>query len=368
MHNNKMNNFNNINNLTLDGFSGDEYFLARIFLELYKGFPNERRIRNEYKAKDAADYIIKTYALENKPGQIRSLIQVSQKNIDNSINEIYRNNIESMTYYIIIKEGFIVMIENNYYNVVYDDSIKLTEVLKLEKEILKFTKKKRRNHFYMIAKDIDGFSLNKFKIKNYKIDIKLHYNDDIEEFNKSALSFLKQKDKTGLLLIHGLPGTGKTTYIRHLIKKVNRKFIFLPLFMAKELNSPDLLPFLIEHKNSILIIEDSEKLIANRGTSNNDGGISTLLNLSDGLVGDAFGIKIICTFNTGIANIDKALLRKGRLINRYEFKELSIEKAKKIAELNNISYDGKEPIRIGDLFNTEDNQSNLIDRKAIGFK
>ena len=363
-----MNNFTNINNLTLDGFSGDEYFLDRLFIKLYKGFPNERRIRNEYKAKDAADYIIKTYGLKNKLGQIRSLKQVRQKDINNSINSGNKTNKEELTYYIIIKEKFIILIEDNLFNVVFDDSIELEEVLKLEKEILKFTKKKKRNHFYMIAKDYDSFSLNEFKIKNYKIDIKLHYNDDIEEFNKSALSFLKNNNKTGLLLMHGLPGTGKTTYIRHLIKKVNREFIFLPLFMAKELSSPDLLPFLTEHKNSILIIEDSEKLITNRESGNNDSGISTLLNLSDGLVSDAFGIKIICTFNTGIANIDKALLRKGRLINRYEFKELSAEKAKKIAEIYNIDYDGKEPIKIGDLFNTENNnQSDMNDRKTIGF-
>lgn len=363
-----MKNFSNINNLTLDGFSGDEYFLTRLFLELYKGFPNERRIRNDYRATEAADYIIKTYGLQNKHEQIRSLKQIHQKDINNTTNAVNRTNIEELTYYIIIKEKFIIMIENNYYNVVYDDSIELAEVLSLEKEILKFTKKKRRNHFYMIAKDFDGFSLSKFKIKNYKIDIKLHYNDDIEEFNKSALSFLKDKNKTGLLLMHGLSGTGKTTYIRHLIKKVNRKFIFLPLFMAQELSSPDLLPFLTEHKNSILIIEDSEKLIANRESGNNDSGISTLLNLSDGLVSDAFGIKIICTFNTGLANIDKALLRKGRLINLYEFKELSIVKANKIAEVNNLPYDGKKTIKIGDLFNTENNnQTNSFNRKTIGF-
>jgi ATP-dependent 26S proteasome regulatory subunit len=84
---------------------------------------------------------------------------------------------------------------------------------------------------------------------------------------------------------------------------------------------------------------------------------------------DALGIKLICTFNTGLSNIDKALLRKGRLINRYEFKELSVEKAKKIAEINNLPYDGKETITIGDLFNIDsNNQTNAIARKSIGFK
>ncbi|RLD56326.1 MAG: hypothetical protein DRJ01_15385 [Bacteroidetes bacterium] len=179
---------------------------------------------------------------------------------------------------------------------------------------------------------------------------------------------MQNKTKSGLILMHGMSGTGKTSYIRHLIREVKRKFIFLPLFMAEALSSPDLLPFLTEQKNSILIIEDSEKLIANRETGNTQSDIATLLNISDGLLSDALGIKLICTFNTGLANIDKALLRKGRMVNRYEFKELTVNKALNIAQKHNLPYDGKYPITIGDLFNIEkQNYTNEISRKGIGF-
>ncbi len=366
-----MKNFSNIENIDLDIFTDEDYFINKLFVILYNGIPNEQKLMKHFKAHKAAEYIIEKYNLKNKLEQIRYYKQ-SQRKKSKSLIIIGRNaKSRNSTYYIIIKERLIIKIDDYSFSLVFDDTIELSEVMKLEEEMMIFEKKKKKKkrYFYMITKDFDGFGLNKYKIKKYFIDISLHYNDDFKEFDESATVFLNDKNKSGLLLMHGLSGTGKTTYIRYLINNVKQKFIFLPLYMAEALSSPELLPFLSSQKNSIIIIEDSEKLIANRETGNTDSGIATLLNLSDGLMSDALGIKLICTFNTGLSNIDKALLRKGRLINRYEFKELSIEKAKKIAELNNLPYDGKMPIKIGDLFNIEkNNQTNEIVKQKIGFK
>ena len=42
---------------------------------------------------------------------------------------------------------------------------------------------------------------------------------------------------------------------------------------------------------------------------------------------DYLNIKVICTFNTDVSRIDKALFRKGRMIAFYEFGELAEDKA-----------------------------------------
>jgi len=366
-----MKNFNDIGEISLEIFTDEDYFLNKLFVTLYNGIPYEQKIMKHLKTQKAAEYIIEKYNLKNKPEQIRYYKQ-SQRKKSKDLIIIGRNTkSKNAIYYIIIKERLIIKIDDYSVIFVFDDTIELSEILKLEEGIMVFEKKKKKKkcYFYMITKDFDGFGLNKYKIKNYSTDISLHYNDDFQAFDSSAIEFLQDKHKSGLLLMHGLSGTGKTTYIRYLINNVKQKFIFLPLYMAEALSSPELLPFLTAQKNSIIIIEDSEKLIANRESGNTDSGIATLLNLSDGLMSDALGIKIICTFNTGLSNIDKALLRKGRLINRYEFRELSIEKARKIAEINSLPYDGKSPITIGNLFNIEtNNQTNEISKKSIGFK
>jgi hypothetical protein len=81
-----------------------------------------------------------------------------------------------------------------------------------------------------------------------------------------------------------------------------------------------------------------------------------LLNLTDGLLGESLGIQIIATFNTHIANVDKALLRKGRLIALYEFKALSIEKAKILLEEKGINNnDITRSMTLADIYNAEEN-------------
>ena len=365
-----MNDFSNLANLENDLFYDGEYCLNKIFTALYKGIPHEHKYSGQFIMEDAVDFVVSKYGLENIPGRIRHFrfYRKNEKNIHYIIHS--RNGIPGSACFIIAHEGLLVKISEASMVLLYDDKTDKSEIMDLASGLAKFTKpsKKRKARFYMITKDYDGFSLSKFKVNKTNTDTSLHYNDDFISFDSDVKGFLLDKNRNGMILMHGASGTGKTTYIRHLIHQIKRKFIFLPLFMAESLSSPDLLPFLSDYKNSILIIEDCEKLIVDRESGNAQNEIATLLNLSDGLLSDALGIKLICTFNTGLSNIDKALLRKGRMVNRYEFKELTVEKAIKLSKKHNLKYKGDEPITLGDLFNIEkENETNTITKKTIGF-
>ena len=137
---------------------------------------------------------------------------------------------------------------------------------------------------------------------------------------------------------------------------------------ARHLDSPELNTLLIENMDAVIVIEDAEELIMSRDT-NRVSGISTLLNLSDGLLSESLGIQIIATFNTNISNIDKALLRKGRLTTLYEFKELSIAKsASLIATLGFADYNVTRPMTLAEIYNIEKASFQLRpQRNAIGF-
>ena len=125
--------------------------------------------------------------------------------------------------------------------------------------------------------------------------------------------------------------------------------------------------YLSKLKDSVLIIEDCEALIKDRDTSQFSQNISDLLQITDGLIGDGLNIKIICTFNTNVTNIDKALLRKGRIKLRYEFKELTEDKAKALYAKLNIPYNPKERV-LCDIFNQEPTGAETtVKRNKIGF-
>jgi dephospho-CoA kinase len=232
-----------------------------------------------------------------------------------------------------------------------------------------FTKKtKRTTDINMIVSGNYHLSTIPVKIKKPMLNISTHYNDDLITLHDDIVSNLKKKKTKGLFLFHGMPGTGKSTYIRYLIHQLKKKVIFMSPTQAAGLESPQFSLFLIENSNSILIIEDAEELIVSRD-GKRISSISTLLNLSDGLLAESLGIQVIATFNTNIQNIDKALLRKGRLTALYEFKELSTGKTNAlISALGFKNFNTAKPMSLADIYNIEEPSFQITpERSAIGF-
>jgi SpoVK/Ycf46/Vps4 family AAA+-type ATPase len=127
-------------------------------------------------------------------------------------------------------------------------------------------------------------------------------------------------------------------------------------------------PLLLQNRNTVIVIEDAEELITSRDDVRNSN-LSMLLNLTDGLLGESLGIQIIATFNTDVKNIDKALLRKGRLSTIYEFKLLTLDKTndllKKLGHTIQVEY----PLSVADIFNFEiDSNYEPKLKKAVGFR
>jgi SpoVK/Ycf46/Vps4 family AAA+-type ATPase len=214
-----------------------------------------------------------------------------------------------------------------------------------------------------------NFELADFDVKQFDVDIETHYNDDFIDSHNIISSSLKSKNNNGIILLHGKYGTGKTYYLRHLINNVDRKFIYFPLNMIGTINSPEFLPFLSEQPNSVLILEDCESLLVHRDSgSSNASALSNLLNLGDGLLSDALSVNVICTFNAGIKKIDDAILRKGRLIARYEFKELELQKAQKLAQQIGKNVNIDHPMTVSDIYNIDEKNFENTKSKAIGFK
>ena len=111
----------------------------------------------------------------------------------------------------------------------------------------------------------------------------------------------------------------------------------------------------MKYPNSILIIEDAENIIQDRKriTATTDQAVSNLLNLSDGLLGDAIHQQIICTFNCDIQGIDPALIRDGRLVLEHKFEKLSPENARRLCVQLNVPGNGEdihEPISLAEIY------------------
>jgi hypothetical protein len=92
------------------------------------------------------------------------------------------------------------------------------------------------------------------------------------------------------------------------------------------------------------------------------------LNISDGLLADCLNVQIICSFNTDISKIDSALMRKGRLIAQYEFKELAVQKAQQLSNKLGFNTLIKEPMTLTAIYNQHETTFEQKGKQAsIGF-
>ena len=174
---------------------------------------------------------------------------------------------------------------------------------------------------------------------------------------------IESEDKPELMLFYGDPGTGKTSLIKHFISKfIEKQFVFMDGTLLANVQQERLMSYFLEHQNTIFILEDCEKALVDR-EHNFNPVMPVLLNITDGIIGDVLGIKLICTFNTALSKIDQALLRKGRLSLKYEFKKLAKEKVSKI-----LGYDVDKDMSLAEIYNIDDeNDFSKTNSRKIGF-
>lgn len=206
------------------------------------------------------------------------------------------------------------------------------------------------------------------------------YPEDIPE--KEIVNFLKS-DESGIIILHGISGGGKSTYIKHLILEYPEIMFYLvdggtvdkldqfKKAIIENSVSKRLTKIKKEdnkRKYKAYIIEDCEKILAPREGINGNAGMSDLLNLSDGIIGDLSGCKFILTFNSG-KNIDPAVLRKGRTKFMYEFKPITgprLEELEKMAGITLKPEDKKRGLTLAEIFNYEKEEYGKTGTK-IGF-
>ncbi len=247
---------------------------------------------------------------------------------------------------------------------------------KLNEYIYKCTLKKIEEEekpvIYMIEVNNNGFHLQEHSVDdNFEIkNLDIHYGFGFEKFHNDLMNRFKH-DTKGLVLFHGEPGTGKTYYIRHLLRKMpanNKIVIYMPPNLVDHLVEPSFMTFLsgeiAEHSADgnfcVLLIEDAEPLLAQRDSGSRIQGITNLLNMTDGLLNDMLNLQIVCTFNVHLKKLDKALLRPGRLIARKEFKAMNALDANRLANQLGIKHHFTSKATLSEVYSMLKDKNTLI--------
>ena len=231
-----------------------------------------------------------------------------------------------------------------------------------------YERTKKKMSIGLVKIEMGHLDVEEYDLPIPEIDIELNYGKNFTKIHDTIVKRLNNKYDKGIILLHGDPGSGKTTYIKYLTNLIkDKEILFIPPSMAEMLSEPSIIPFLMEHKDSILIIEDSERVISDRETTGSAAGVSNILNLTDGILGDCLGIQIIATFNMKREKIDQALLRKGRLIAEHKFDKLTVTETNDLLKHLGKDYVVKEGMVLSDIYNIDVEEIKTQKIKKIGF-
>lgn len=344
-----------------DNVYGTEFPCPQLFLQLYGELPSKYSNRRKSYDPSILDYLKENgFKLESKVfSNSRRHDLASQVLLVNDEKEMFielqssvdisKNNLTQLEIWYNVKNGEI------------ETQINLEEFTKLER-----TKKKA--NIQLVKSDMGHLDTEEYDLFVNPMDLELNYGDEFLKVHEAIVSRLNKDNDKGIILLHGDPGTGKTSYIKHLTTLVKDKdILFIPPSMAEMLSEPSIIPFLMDHKNSILIIEDAERVIADREGNGSPAGVSNILNLTDGILGDCLSIQIIATFNMKREKIDQALLRKGRLIAEHKFENLSIENTNKLFKHIDKDVVTTVPMSLADIYNVDVEVFRATNKSKIGF-
>jgi SpoVK/Ycf46/Vps4 family AAA+-type ATPase len=231
---------------------------------------------------------------------------------------------------------------------------------------------KKRGNITLIRSTQYGLDTVDFEVKSKVKSLEHCYGTDFLPVHKKIVTSLNTPKSKGIVLLHGEPGTGKSHYLRHLSTLIkDKKVMWLPQTAADGLCNPEFITFLMDNMNSVLVIEDAERVIKDReGHDGSANAVANLLNMTDGILSDCLHIQVVATFNTDIKNIDEALLRKGRLIVDYEFKKLSVDDTNKLFNYLNIDHKSEEGMTLADIYNFNEvdlSNNKQKKKKKIGY-
>ena len=209
-------------------------------------------------------------------------------------------------------------------------------------------------------------------------EVKLNYSSVVRAKLERLASSFAPGPAGRLLLWHGAPGCGKTWALRALASEW-RRWCRLCYVTDPEvlLNEPAYLVNLL-HMRSIgelgdgawrlIVMEDTGELLAADAKQQAGQGLSRLLNVVDGLLGESSKALFLVTTNDDLRAIHPAVARPGRCAELMEFGPLGVDEANAWLDTHDSTSRVGTPTTLAELFALRDGLDiAAARRRPVGF-
>lgn len=286
--------------------------------------------------------IIYSFNLCGEISNINLIIDYLNQILGNPVKITY-NSKNEIDYISWIGYNYVIVIElmHDYYFSIYSTDKELFDLIaKYIKKNVTTEYQKTKGFVYVLVQTNDGFKFQKAGIGGRKL-IRDNYSSSVlNDFDMVIQEFEKTIPRGRLVILQGIPGTGKSFFIKGLLNELEDSifiiitseqinYLFEPLFISSLLDLKNQLINSEKNKSITLIIEDADSILVTR-SSDNVSAISALLNFADGIIGDSLNIRFICSTNANKIHFDAALMRPGRLLKKIKIEPLTKEEASKV--------------------------------------
>ncbi len=179
-----------------------------------------------------------------------------------------------------------------------------------------------------------------------------------------------------LLLWHGAPGTGKTFAIRALAWAWREWCRFEYVIDPEDLfGSGGYLHEVLLHsdyedkerKFRLLVLEDCGEMMGADAKQIVGQGLSRLLNVSDGILGQGTRLMILVTTNEDPGKLNPAIIRAGRCFSEIEFRRFGAEEANHWLKARGCDASATDPRTLSELYAVQNRLFVKRDGARIGF-
>ena len=213
------------------------------------------------------------------------------------------------------------------------DETKIRDLITLTDKLV--VRKKALGRVYVMTATEKGIKLGSVGVAAVPFERGNYTDDVLNSVDYVVKEFKKEKPAGSIVLFDGEPGTGKSMMLRSLIGVLpNAMFVVIPSSAVASLANPEIIPVLRDTRDRhdgpiILVLEDCDEVLMPR-QGDNISSLTTLLNMSDGILGDLLKLRIICTTNVKLEEVDAAVSRPGRMLKRIHVGRLDDKKANEI--------------------------------------
>lgn len=205
---------------------------------------------------------------------------------------------------------------------------------------------------------------NEFELKPIELnksisskEMKSYYNADTLKDGIKSIELINT-NCSGLTIMDGLRGNGKTSFLLHMIDKLKKKIIYVPATVFENtFTNIDFVDFLRANANSVLIFDDCENYFNKANQKMNMYSLN-LLQILDGLNSNSLNINFILSVNIEKENIDENLFQSNNFLSSLTFPRLDKKKATNLSKKlkKNIKYDNN--VKLVDVINGKTTKEN----------